>query len=314
MKKWKKILIVLVIGALIASAFMPVNSVAQLSTSPEITIDMVMLDGPTNLTGEYANETHIVVVKVTNTGNEYLSDIVVTCEIYSDIGLNTLVLDMGTNGTTSLDIGEMMAFEFWSCDPMVADASMDNPFWVNVSATGDGFMGTDNTDTMVQPVIIRNVTVIGWEPNVMFDTMGVIMTPYPYVEEMMPGVETYNYSAAVNTPQLNVKNLGNVEATNVVIDADGYEDIATDWDSDYNSQYTVTSLMPGATAGWTDFPGTWDLTAVTDGQLNLTVSSGADVMPGNTTHYFMVQDLEDIAPMMLTTDLVQMYGVTTFNT
>ncbi len=318
MKKWKKILIVLVIGALIASAFMPMNSTADLSTAPEITVKDFMLSGIMSVTGEYANETQLITVEVENTGKEYLTDIEVTCEIYSDAGLTTMVADLGTNGTTSMDPDEVMSFGFdtlWTPN-VLAEGAAPTSFWVNITATGIGF--EDKPDTYTYPateVVIQNMTVIEWVPNIMFDTMGVIMTPYPYVEEMMPGVETYNYSSAVNTPQLNVVNKGNVEATNVVVDVDGYEDIATDWDSDYNSQYTVTSLLPGATSDWTDFPDTWDLSAVGDGQLNLTVSSGADVMPANTTHYFMVQDLEDIRPMMLTTDLKEMYGgVTTFNT
>lgn len=314
MKALKKLLIVLVIGALIAGAFMPMGSVAQLSTAPAIQIDMVWMDGPTNVTGEYANATHIVLVKVTNSGTEYLSDIDVNCEIYSDASASTLVLDMGLNQIVSLDIGETMVFEFWDWTPNVADEMIDNYFWINATATGMGFMDIDDTDNILQPVTIRNVTNVVWAPHLMFDTMGIIMTPYPYVEEMMPGVETYNYSSAANQPQYNLLNLGNVDAT-VTVDVSGYDLGGAPPEDAVHTDSDTSTIGPGATSGWTDFPtSTWDLSAlIGDGLINVSVS-GADYVAANTTHEFMVADYEDVAPMMLTTDLVMMYGTNTFNT
>jgi hypothetical protein len=308
MKALKKILIVLVIGALIAGAFMPMGSVAQLSTAPAIQVDMVWMDGPTNVTGEYANATHIVLVKVTNTGTEYLSDIDVNCEIYSDASASTLVLDLGLNQTASLDIGETMVFEFWDWTPNVVDEMIDNYFWINATATGMGFMDIDDTDNILQPVTIRNVTNVAWAPHMMFDTMGIIMTPYPYVEEMMPGVETYNYSSAANQPQYNLLNLGNVDAT-VTVDISGYDlgsgtpEVAVHTDTD------TPTIAPGA-SGWIDYPGgTWDLSALAgDGLINVSVS-GADYVAANTTHEFMVADYTDVKTMenSLTTDLLMKF-------
>ncbi|MCK5561004.1 MAG: hypothetical protein KAJ51_10440, partial [Thermoplasmata archaeon] len=296
----------------------PMNSTAQLSTAPEITVNRFTLSGFESIIGEYANETQVITVEVENTGNEYLKDIVVSCEIFHDPGLTSLAADLGQNQTVSLEVGEIMEFEFWSWTPFVADPMIATSFWVNITAAGIGFKDVMNIDVYpTTEVVIREMTIIDWVPNLIYDTMGTIMTPRPYVEEMMPNVETYNYSGAVHTAQFNIINLGNVEATNVVVEVDGYDiSSATPWVSVFNDQETVVSLMPWMPLGWTDFStNTWDLTTlVADGQLNLTISSGADYLPANTTHYFEVADFYDVKPMMLTTDLVEQYNTFTFNT
>ena len=188
MKALKKILIVLIIGALIAGAFIPMGSVGQISTAPAISIEKVWMNGPTNVTGEYANENHTVMVRVKNTGTEYLKDIAVSCEVFSDAGLTTSVHAYTDMQLASLNIGEEYVFEFgnWSPYMTVTNDAIDNWFWINATVSSMGFMDVMADDPHVEPIVIRNVTNVDWVHNMMFDTMGTIMTPYPYVEEMMP--------------------------------------------------------------------------------------------------------------------------------
>ncbi|MCK5561658.1 MAG: Ig-like domain-containing protein, partial [Thermoplasmata archaeon] len=257
-----------------------------------------------------------ITVEVENTGNEYLTDIVVTCKIYSDAGLTTEVADLLTNGTTSMDPDEVMSFGFdTSWTPKVDDPLVANSFWVNITATGTGFQDIVNIDTYpATEVIIQNMTAIAWVSMDDYGTLGTIMTPYPYINETQPFVKGYTYLNGVNTVQFNIKNVGNIE-TDVTINASYYADpvfpepVETD-----NDQATVLALAAGTESGWTDFTTTWDLTGLFDGLLNLSIASGSDVPIMNTSHYFWVQNLEDVMPMDLTTDLIDKFGTTTFNT
>ncbi len=304
----KRILVSFLLLVFLISATLPMVSVERINTYPTIEVTTVWLDGVSTGSGEYVNETHKIMVTVENTGNEYLKDIVVSCEIFSDVDLIYSVKAFLNDTTvTELDIGEEATIMFDSWTPNVADPNIDNNFWLNVSAVGMGFMDTSDDDNHVQPIVIKNVTAV--------QVSGIRMEPAPYMEDLMPPVPgQYNKTHALDIHGVDykVKNIGNIEATNVGITASGYNYTDPKHPEIYSDTDNIASIGAGEETDWISI-NPWDLYQflLNPVEYHLNITAGIGV---NGSYHFWVFNYTDVKPMTLTTDLATLLGTTTFNT
>jgi hypothetical protein len=306
----KRILASLLLLVFFVSATLPMVSVGQLSTSPGIEVTAVWLDGAKTGNDEYANETHMVMVTVKNSGNEYLKDIVVSCEIFSDVSLMSSVHAFPDNTTvTELDIGEEVTFMFESWEPMVADPNIANNFWINTSAIGMGFMDISADDNHVEPITIQNITAV--------QVTAIKMDPAPYMEDLsppVPGEYKKTHANATHTVYYKLTNYGNVKQTGVSVDATGYNLTAGPLVEVYTSTDTVASVPADSETDWIAFPDTWDLNGLQHLPVPFETLLNVTAEGTNMSYHFWIFDYTDVTPMDLTTDLAEALKTTTFNT